>query len=94
MKKNKFVTRLFLTIFVALCGGVVAHAKGNTSAHNQITNADQVKSQNKRHKLPHVDRKAAAVRLKQSHQQQHQQKLTGSARLKKGYTGNGQRGEQ
>ena len=89
MKKNKFVMGLSLTIFVALCGGGVAHAKGGTSTHDQKTNAEQIQSQNKRHKLPHVDRKAAAVRLRDTHEQQRQQKLVDSAN-----TGNGQRGQQ
>ena len=94
MKKNKFVRGLSLIIFGAVCGWGVAHAKGDTSTHDQITNADQIQSKNSRHKLPHADRKAAAVRLKQSHGQQHQQQLHDIARLEKGYTGNGQRGEQ
>ncbi len=94
MKKNKIVTGLSLIIFGAACGWGVAHAESKTSTHDQKTNAEQVKSQNKRQKLPHADRKEAAVRLKATHKQQHQQKLVESAQLEKGYTGNGQRGEQ
>ena len=44
--------------------------------------------------MPHGDRKAAAVRLKQTHELQHQQKLLNRAQLEKGYTGHGQRGGQ
>jgi len=89
MKKNKFVTGLSLIIFGAVCGWGVAYAKDDTSTNDQKTNAEQVQSQNKRHKLPHVDRKAAAVRLRDTHEQQRQQKLVDSAN-----TGNGQRGQQ
>jgi hypothetical protein len=89
MKKNKFVRGLSLTIFVALCGGGVAYAESDTSTNDQITNADKIQSQNSRHKLPHVDRKAAAVRLRDAHELQRQQKLVDSAN-----TGNGQRGQQ
>ncbi|UOA07308.1 hypothetical protein [Methylobacter sp. S3L5C] len=94
MKKNKFVTGLSLIIFGVIWGWGVAYAKGDNSTPDQINNSDQIQSRNSRHKMPHSDRKASAVRLRQSHGQQHQQQLQGIAKLEIGYTGNGQRGEQ
>jgi len=92
MKNIKLVTGLALIICGAVCGMGVANATSNNSSNVQITSTDQIKSQNKRHKMPHANRKAAAIRLKQSRVLKHQQILVSSARLKKGYTGHGQRG--
>ena len=94
MKNTKLVTGLSLIIFSAILGMGLANAKSHKSSNTEITNADQIQSQNKRHKMPHGNRKAAAVRLKQTHELQHQQKLLNSAQLEKGYTGHGQRGGQ
>jgi len=88
MKNNKWLVGLSLIIFSAIWGGGVA----NATSSNQMTKAVQIQSQNKRHKMPQADRKAAALRLKQTYAIQQQQKLVKRALLKKGYTGHGQRG--
>ncbi len=92
MKNTKLVTGLSLIIFSAIWGIGLTNATDHKSSLTEKTNADKIQSQNKRHKMPHIDRKAAAVRLKQSKVHQHQQQLADSAQLEKGYTGHGQRG--
>ncbi|MCX7102828.1 MAG: hypothetical protein NTX38_15440 [Methylobacter sp.] len=71
--KNKLTKVLCLTTLVAsLCGGV-AYAR-NGSNLPRATEAEQIKSQNTRHKTPHSDRKSAAMRLKMSYTQQRQER--------------------
>ena len=93
MKKNKFVRGLSLIIFGAICGWGVAYAK-NTSTHQPATNADQIQSQNTRHKMPHSQRKEAAARLKVAYVQDRENRLLTIAHAHRGYTGQGKEGGQ
>ena len=89
--KNKLSKVLCLTALIGLWGGEAAYAQGGHS-QNSSTNAEQIQSQNTRHKTPHADRKTAALRPRKAHEQQHQQHLATSALHKHGYTGRGKRG--
>ena len=80
-----------MTILAAFLGGGVAHATG-ASSNNPAANAGQIQSQNKRQKMPHSQRKAAAVRLKHSYVQERENRLLTIAHAHRGYTGQGMAG--
>jgi hypothetical protein len=67
MTKNKFVIGMSLTMLVALWGGGAAYAE-DTSTDKPETKAEQIQSQNTRHRMPHSERRAAAARLKVANQ--------------------------
>jgi hypothetical protein len=91
MKTNKFALGLSLTILFALSGGEAAHAQC-ASTKNPKCSGDSVQTQNKKQKMPHSHREAAAARLKVVHVKQRKQKLLNIAQAQHGYTGLGRIG--
>ncbi len=93
MNKNIRLFGLYFTTLMVLSSVNAVNAK-NTINENQINNTDVIKSQNSRQTLPHSQRKAAALRLKQTHNLENQSSVVNKAQSQSDTTGNGKRGAQ